>query len=327
MTATPNWGAAFDWAARQVDGGILPTAVLGIATSRGVEEIAAFGASGARVARPQDAYPLFSITKPLVGLTALRAVERGLLALDAPLADAVPQFGTRGVTLTHLLSHTSGIGEPRLDVATGLRRALVDGGSDFTPGTATRYSSIAFEGVSALVELATGAPLDAALAGLAADAGMPGLTFDLDCDPHPVFGAAENDLDYDRFARLRHPGAGLFATAADLLALGSALLRDDGTVVHTSTRAAMLRPLTGGLPRLAPYLAEAGQDWGLGWNLRHSAPGLLERGVFGHGGWAGTEFWVYPELDLSFVLLTNVASPGRLGYSADPLFNAVASRR
>jgi len=142
-----------------------------------------------------------------------------------------------------------------------------------------------------------------------------------------VFGAAENDLDYDRFARLRHPGAGLFATAADLLALGSALLRDDGRVVHPSTRAAMLRPLTGGLPRLAPYLAEAGQDWGLGWNLRHSAPGLLERGVFGHGGWAGTEFWVYPELDLSFVLLTNVASPGRLGYSADPLFNAVASRR
>jgi len=142
-----------------------------------------------------------------------------------------------------------------------------------------------------------------------------------------VFGAAENDLDYDRFARLRHPGAGLFATAADLLALGSALLRDDSQVVHPSTRAAMLRPLTGGLPRLAPYLAEAGQDWGLGWNLRHSAPGLLERGVFGHGGWAGTEFWVYPELDLSFVLLTNVASPGRLGYSADPLFNAVASRR
>jgi CubicO group peptidase (beta-lactamase class C family) len=87
----------------------------------------------------------------------------------------------------------------------------------------------------------------------------------------------------------------------------------------------MLRPLTGGLPKLEPYPVERGQDWGLGWNLRHSAPGLLERGVFGHGGWAGTEFWLYPELGVCFVLLTNLATPGRLGYDSDPLFNAVAA--
>jgi CubicO group peptidase (beta-lactamase class C family) len=313
--------SAFDWAQRQVRDGILPTAVLGIATSTGVADVAAFGSSGSRVATTEDAYAVFSITKPLVGLTALRAVERGLLALDAPLVHSPT------VTLTHLLSHTSGVSEPRLDVAEGTRRGLLDGEQDFTPGSMTRYSSIAFEGVAALVEGATGDSLDANLASLAADAGMPGLTFERDCDPHPVYGAAEQDLDYERFATLRHPGAGLYATAADLLGLGSALLRDDGAVVHPTTRAAMLRPLTAGLPKLAPYLEAAGQDWGLGWNLRHSAPGLLERGVFGHGGWAGTEFWVYPELDLCFVLLTNVAVPGRLGFNADPLFNAVAAGR
>ena len=323
MTATkhPN---AFDWARRQVDSGILPTAVLGIATSTGTTDVAAFGASGDRVARVDDAYPLFSITKPIVGLTALRAVERGLLALDAPLAGAVPEFARGDVTLTHLLSHTAGIAEPPLD-AQGLRRLLVDGGADFAAGSMSHYSTLAFEGVSALVEQATGTPLDNSLESLAADVGMPGLTFDRACDPHPVYDAAELGVDYDAFAALRHPGAGLFATAADLLALGSALLRDDGTVVHPTTRAAMLRPLTAGLPKLEPYPEQRGQDWGLGWNLRHSAPGLLERGVFGHGGWAGTEFWVYPELDVCFVLLTNVASPGRLGHNADPLFNAVAA--
>ncbi|WP_411699630.1 serine hydrolase domain-containing protein [Conyzicola sp.] len=319
--------SSFDWAQRQVTDGILPTAVLGIATSKGISDVAAFGSSGTRVATTDDAYALFSITKPLVGLTALRAVERGLLALDAPLVGAIPGFPSPAVTLTHLLSHTSGISEPRLDVAEGTRRALVEGEQDFVPGTMTRYSSIAFEGVAALVESATGQSLDANLASLAADAGMPGLTFERDCDPHPVFGAAEQDLDYERFVTLRHPGAGLFATAADLLNLGSALLRNDGAVVHPTTRDAMLRPLTAGLPKLAPYLVERGQDWGLGWNLRHSAPGLLERGVFGHGGWAGTEFWVYPELDVCFVLLTNVAVPGRLGFNSDPLFNAVAAGR
>jgi CubicO group peptidase (beta-lactamase class C family) len=305
---------AFEWAKRQVDGGILPTAVVGTATSKGIVDVAAFGSSDGRAAAATDPYPLFSITKPIVALTALRAVETGLLALDAPLDAAVPGFRHPGVTLTHLLSHTSGIAEPPLDLGTGVRAP-------------TRYSSIAFEGVAALVEHATGDTLASSLALLAEDAGMPGLSFAPDREPHPVFDAAEQGLDYDRFVGLRHPGAGLFATAADLLSLGAALLRDDDSVVHPSTRAAMLRPLTAGLPKLEPYPAAAGQDWGLGWNLRHSAPGLLERGVFGHGGWAGTEFWIYPELDLCFVLLTNVARPGRLGLNADPLFNAVVSRR
>jgi CubicO group peptidase (beta-lactamase class C family) len=318
---------AFDWARRQVEDGPLPTAVLGIATAEGVADVAAFGSSGNRVAHLRDAYPLFSITKPLVALTALRAVERGLLALDAPLVDAAPELAGHAdaVTLTHLLSHTSGLGEPPLDAPLGLRRSLLEGGRDFAAGTMTRYSSIAFEGVSALVERATGSSLDVGLADLAATVGATGITFDTDCDPHPVYDAADQGVDYDAFTRLRHPGAGLFATAGDLLAIGTALLRDDGTVVHPTTRAAMLRPLTAGLPKLEPYPAASGQDWGLGWNLRHSAPGLLERGVFGHGGWAGTEFWIYPELGVCFVLLTNVASPGRLGYDADPLFNAVAA--
>ena len=318
--------SAFDWAGRQVRDGILPTAVLGIASSRGISDVAAFGSSGTRAATTDDSYPLFSITKPLVALTALRAVERGLLALDAPLVDALPTFHTPAVTLTHLLSHTSGVSEPPMDDPAGPRRALLEGAQDFAPGSMSRYSTIAFEGVAALVERATGYSLDTNLGALAADAGMPGLTFDrVASNAHPVFDAAEQNLDYERFAASRHPGAGLIATAADLLNLGSALLRDDGTVVHPTTRAAMLRPLTAGLPKLAPYPVERGQDWGLGWNLRHSAPGLLERGVFGHGGWAGTEFWIYPELDVCFVLLTNVASPGRLGLNADLLFNAVAA--
>ncbi|RNE56784.1 serine hydrolase domain-containing protein [Cryobacterium tepidiphilum] len=319
---------AFAWAARQVDAGILPTAVLGIASSTGTLALEAFGASGSRAASADDHYPLFSITKPLVALTALRAVERGLLSLTAPLAQAVPGFGSGRndvVRLHHLLTHTSGIGEPPLDTPKGLLPSLLQGDMDFTAGTMSRYSSIAFAGVQALVEQATGTSLEHELATLAADAGMPGLTFDVSCNPHPVFDAAEQGLDYPAFQQLRHPGAGLYATADDMLALGSALLRNDGDVVHPSTVSAMLRPRTGGLPKLEPYPVERGQDWGLGWNLRHSAPGLLETRVYGHGGWAGTEFWIYPELDVCFVLLTNIASPGRLGLDIDQLHNAVVA--
>lgn len=326
MPAAGFWHA-FDWVARQVSAGILPSAVLGVADATGVLALEAFGASGSRTARTSDHYPLFSITKPLVALTALRAVEHGLLTPATPLSAAVPGFGADRadtVRLMHLLSHTSGITEPPLHTPLGLEASLVGAGADFAAGCVSRYSSIAFAGVRALVEQATGRSLDQELAALAADAGMPGLTFDQSCDPHPVFDAAEQGLDYPALLRLRHPGAGLFATAGDLLSLGSALLADDGRVVHPSTVGAMLRPRTVGLPRLAPYPADRGQDWGLGWNLRRNAPGLLEQDVYGHGGWAGTEFWIYPTLGVCFVLLTNIASPSRLGLDVDQLHNAVA---
>jgi len=326
MTSQTGFGDAFGWVARQVETGLLPSAVLGIADATGVLDLDAFGASGSRTAAVSDHYPLFSITKPIVALTALRAVERGLLTPMTPLTAARPGFGagrSDTVTLGHLLSHTSGIAEPPLHTPLGLEASLLGAGADFAAGTMSRYSSIAFAGVQALMEHATGVSLDHELQALAADVGMPGLTFDPDCDPHPVFDAAEQGLDYPALTRLKHPGAGLFATAGDLLALGSALLADDGKVVHPRTVGAMLRPRTVGLPKLAPYPAERGQDWGLGWNLRHNAPGLLDQHVYGHGGWAGTEFWIYPELGVCFVLLTNIASPSRLGLDADQLHNAV----
>ena len=73
----PTFDHAIDWVRRNVDDGPLPTAVLGIATADGVVAIDAFGAASA-----DDHYPLFSVTKPIVGLAALRLVEQGRLAAD-----------------------------------------------------------------------------------------------------------------------------------------------------------------------------------------------------------------------------------------------------
>ena len=44
-----GYGAAFDWARRQIDAERLPTAVLGIATAHGVVALDAFGATGSRI--------------------------------------------------------------------------------------------------------------------------------------------------------------------------------------------------------------------------------------------------------------------------------------
>ncbi|WP_308798476.1 serine hydrolase domain-containing protein [Agromyces silvae] len=318
----PAFDHAFDWARRHVADGRLPTAVLGIATADGVVALDAFGEASA-----DDHYPLFSVTKPVVGLAALTLVEEGRLTATTPLAAAVPGFGAGRddvVQLRHLVSHTSGIAEPAID-APGLRAALVAAGRDFAAGTVSRYSTIAFEGVAALIEHASGSPWEKRVAEVARRADASGLTFDAEASRHAPVDAAEAGLDWNRFRGLRHPGAGLFGRASDLLALGSALLRDDGAVVSPLTVEAMRRPLTAGLPKLDPYPAERGQDWGFTWNVRHAAPGLLAHDTYGHAGWSGTEFWITPSLGVCFVLLTNRLD--RPGVDADQLHNAVAAGR
>ncbi|MFC9917456.1 serine hydrolase domain-containing protein [Agromyces binzhouensis] len=320
----PQFDHAFDWVRRNVADGPLPNAVLGVANADGVVALDAFGEASV-----DDHYPLFSITKPIVGLAALRLVEQGRLTPDTPLERALPGFGAGRddvVRLRHLASHTSGIVEPPLDTPAGLRPSLLAPGRDFAASTVSRYSTIAFEGIAALIEHASGASWERAVADVAERADASGLTFDAAASPHAPVDAAAQGLDYERFAALRHPGAGLLGRAADLLALGSTLLRNDGAVVAPVTAAAMLRPLTAGLPKLEPYPASRGQDWGFAWNLRHSAPGLLTTDTFGHGGWAGTEFWVTPSLGVCFVLMTNLGGGfGRFGVDADELHNAVAA--
>ncbi len=320
MTA---YSAAFDWTRRHVDAGRLPTAVVGIATAEGIVALDAFGATGPRTATVDDHYRLFSITKPLVGLTAARTVERGLMTSLTPLRSALPEFAADDIQLQHLVSHTSGIAEPPLDAPQGLRAPLLAGATarDFAPGAASRYSSVAFEGIAAMIAHTTGRDWVDGIAEWAPSIGADGFTLDEAANPHEIPDAAAAGLDKDRFLALRHPGAGVLGRASDLLQLGSALLRNEGDVVQPATLAMMRRPITGDIPRLAPYPPERGQDWGFTWNLRTRAPGLIDQDAFGHGGWSGTEFWVHPTAGVAWVLLSNQAQ--RPGIDIDELDNAV----
>lgn len=318
-----RFARAFDLVRSHVEAGRLPTAVLGVATADGVAAVDAFGSTAGRTARIDDVHFLFSVTKPLVGLTAARAVERGLLSPLTPLAAAVPEYAGRPIELRHLVSHTAGISEPPLDTRRPLAEELRTAGSDFAPGTASRYSSIAFEGIAALLEAVDGRPWHVQLTEWADAVGATGLSLEPPPDVVLPVDAAENGLDLDAFTRLRHPGAGLLGRADDLLAIAAALLRDDGAIVSPRTLAMMRRPLTGDIPRLEPYPADRGQDWGFTWNLRTRAPGLIDQDVYGHAGWAGTEFWVHPTAGVAWVLLTNRAQ--RPGVDPDLIDNAIVA--
>ncbi len=329
MPHLPTFSAAFDWARRQVHDGRLAHAVVGVATADGTVALDAFGGADDRPGGTDAVFRLFSITKVLTGITAARAIECGLLTPHTPLTDALPAFGAARddiVRLSHLAAHTSGISEPPLDTALPLRRELLTRGRDFAAGTMSRYSTIAFEGIAALIEHATGQTWDAGVADWGDLIGAGGLTLDA-VDPVPIPDAAAAGLDLDRFVQTRAPGAGLCGRAEDLLRLGAELLRIHGGardgILKPETLAMMRRPLTGDIPRLDPYPAQRGQDWGFTWNLRTRAPGLIDRDAYGHGGWSGTEFWVHPTAGVAWVLLT--AQALRPGVDTDQLDNAIVA--
>jgi CubicO group peptidase (beta-lactamase class C family) len=312
------------WVQNHVDGGRLSSAVLAWTDVTGPEEITAFGPVG------EDArFALYSVTKPLVALAAVRAIERGELSLRARLADAVPGFGAAHsgeVTLEHLLSHTAGLIEPRLDDPRALRALLRSAPQQFEPGRATRYSSLAFEGVAALLEHHTERGIESHVEELLRTADATGISFDR-ADAQPVDRIDEVGVDFETFVSHRHPGAGLFGDAADLLKVGRAVLevmqgRGDG-ILHPTSLASMLRPRTVGLPEPVP--AGERREFGLGWQLLPGSSVLDDSG-FGHGGWAGSQWWFHPTAGACAVLLTSVAEPPRWGIDMDEFRNAVAAQ-
>jgi CubicO group peptidase (beta-lactamase class C family) len=142
--------------------------------------------SGARM-REDAVFRLASVTKPIVTTAALRLVELGSLALDAPVARYLPDFrpelpgkGPLPITIRQLLTHTAGLSyrhmQPeggtyaRANVSDGLDhpglsmdeelRRIAAAGLSFAPGTEWGYS-VGIDVAGAAMERATGRALPA----------------------------------------------------------------------------------------------------------------------------------------------------------------------
>ena len=108
-----------------------------------------------------------SITKMATALLSLLLVHDGLLDPDAPIASYLPESDgiqeIEGVSLRHLLSHTSGISDPpglEKKLESGLPyRDAVSGARFSEPGTAFRYSNLGFGLVGCMMEYITGIAL------------------------------------------------------------------------------------------------------------------------------------------------------------------------
>jgi CubicO group peptidase (beta-lactamase class C family) len=225
-----------------------------------------------------------------------------------------------------------------------LRTPLVAGA---VPGGAYRYSSVGMLVAAQLVERVTGWPLDAALrAGITRPLGLRDTGFRprtwLDADDEAarlvatdarssrglLRGVVHDDVAYQLGGVAG--SAGVFATAADVAALGQALL-DGGAlrgrrILAAGTVRAMLTNANRGLPAYDPDRPGRPSDHGLGVTLRQPwfMGGLSAAGTFGHTGFTGTSLLVDPRRRLVLALLTNRAHPNWSWADPDPMRAAVA---
>ncbi len=145
-------------------------------------------ATGAAMAA-DTIFQLASMTKAVTSVAAMQMVERGILSLDAPIADTLPMLASpeviegfdqdgapvlrpaaRPITLRHLLTHTSGLGYDFMN-ATMLRArgpngppppggiASITSALLFDPGESWEYG-VSTDWVGRAVEAASGMRLD-----------------------------------------------------------------------------------------------------------------------------------------------------------------------
>lgn len=296
-----------------------------------------------RDAMPRDAvFDLASVTKPVAGGSALLLlIEDGLVTLDDPVSDYVPEFrgGDKGaVRIRHLLSHTSGVASnPKLyhehRTWETLREANLALPLYAPPGSAYLYSSINYLILTMIAERVSGQNLDALLGErVFGPLGMVDTTFNPAPELRSRIPATEyvqwrDEYDWgvvnDKTAQLMggvSTHAGLFATAWDLAVFAHALFSGGGGVFSPAGVRLFLS-------RIVQEPTGRGFAWWPG-NTRTFGD-LLGKRSYGHTGTTGTALCLVPEEQLAIVLLTNRVHPSRDNELIVPFrprfFNAVAA--
>ncbi len=288
--------------ARTLDDAVARNAFTGVATVdvgglRILEQCEGFLHRGFRVPMTADTrIAIASGSKAFTALAVLRLVEdgrlrlgqrvRGLLGADLPLIAGA-------VTVEHLLTHTSGIGD-YLDESADREASdyvltvpvhtlttaeaflpLLDGHpQQSVPGERFAYCNGGYMVLAVLLERVTGMTYHDTVRQLVLDpAGLERTGFlplnDLPADAAPGYVLDEGDLvNTLHLPVLGNGDGGAFTTAADLHRFWQAFL--DGRIVEPPTVAEMIRP--------RHDVPEEGLRYGMGFWLHASGPALVLEG-------------------------------------------------
>ena len=273
-------------------------------------------------------YTMYSIAKPFTAIEIMRLHEEGLLDLDVPVTDILPDFQIRGtfgelepITARQLLSHRSGL--PRNSNYRGTLReagwrtlalqvqSLPDAYLAYPPGTRYKYSNLGYNVLGHIIETLREEDFVGYMdRELLAAIGMNASSFLSTRVPEGAEKAA--GYEYSRGAYVRHEmhdhtqiaSGNLFSSAADMAEFIRFVLRGGSaagrSVIGTDQLAQMFTPQFA--------TADDPQRNGLGWMTSREA--MSELMVWHQGGDVDSNALValLPESGHGIALLTNCGS-------------------
>jgi CubicO group peptidase (beta-lactamase class C family)/glyoxylase-like metal-dependent hydrolase (beta-lactamase superfamily II) len=287
--------------------------------------------------RPDAIFWIASMSKPILGTLILMLQDEGLLSVDDPVEKYLPEFknfktvdgNPAKLTIRHLLTHTSGMGEISAEQASACKilkdviPLYIAKPAAFAPGSKWVYCQSGINTAGRIAEVVTGESLDKLLKRRLFDPlGMHDTAFYLTEEQLPRLaksyrrtnegGLEVTDVRFlngksptsrDRFPA---PNGGLFSTASDYARFCQMILREgelDGKrYLKPETVKQMATIQTGELKTgFTP-----GNGWGLGWCVIREPQGItapLAAGSFGHGGAYGTQAWIDPVAKRVYLLM------------------------
>lgn len=272
--------------------------------------------------RPETAFQLASASKQFTAMAILILMKDGKLRLDDPLQRFIPELPYPGVTIRHLLNHTSGVpnylwyidnywtSDTELPSNEDMIRILSQYGKElnFEPGKRFYYSNTGYAILASVVERISGQsfgeflterifrPLDMENASVRTPSSRTS-------DPSYLAGYRRSRSLSNSFETVMHDGIagdkGVYASMIDLFKWDRAL-NNDLLVPHQITQQAFT---AGQLDnkREIPY--------GFGFRLDHEGN---SRVVYHYGRWSGfrTAFVKYIPDNLTIIILNNTSFNG-----------------
>ena len=276
-------------------------------------------------ATPTSVFQIGSVTKVWTATVVLQLVDEGLVELDTPVVEVLPELRlsdpdvNKGVTIRHLLTHTSGIdGDVFTDTGRGddcLEKyvdLLADAAQNHPLGATWSYCNSGFSLLGRVIEKLTDSTWDQAMRdrlftplGLSRTVTLPeeailhsAAVGHVDVEgkqvPTPVWG----------LPRSVGPAGLVTSTVADVLGFArlhlNAGLAPDGTRVLSEASVAAMAAHEADLPD--KYVL--GDSWGLGW-IRFGWDGQRLIGHDGNTLGQAAFLRLLPEQGLAVALLTN----------------------
>jgi CubicO group peptidase (beta-lactamase class C family) len=327
-------------------------AVTAVATQDRLLHLQADGMADVAAQKPMSVDTLFwiaSMTKPVTGAAVLMLQDEGRLSITDPVAKFIPEFAglktpsgrPANLTITQILTHTSGLGEangPKAQEAHTLADLVplwINAPMQFEPGSQWKYCQSGINAAARIVEVISGMSFDAFLQKrLFEPLGMTNTTF-YPTDKqwiqiatayvkNPDTGKLEAVPPRGDFGKRDRPplgNGGLYSSAKDYMSFCRMLLKGgtlEGRRILSAHAVKTLSTVhTGDLPCGFFQKAEFGghgknYGWGIGaCVLKEPHAGLAEMlspGTFGHGGAWGTQAWIDPQKEVIYVLMVQRAN-------------------